>query len=125
MIEAGAATFESLREDLPDVFEVPAFKDYLAARMAANNMPKAGRGKRRNTQQHAAKRELYLLACRVEREEQPITWIAACAAACSRLPNLVPKTWIESPADNLRREADNYFNKTRWGAYRLRNNPPS
>ncbi|MBN7117568.1 hypothetical protein ACP87_07235 [Pseudomonas oleovorans] len=124
LVEAGHATFESLREDLPEVFEVQAFKDYLAGRMATGSMPKARRGKRRNIVQLAAKRELYVLACRIEREEQPITWIAACAAACARRPDLVPKTWIESPADTLRREADSYFNKTRWGAYRLQNAPP-
>lgn len=123
MIDAGYATFEQLREDVPDVFEVPAFKNYLAARMASGNMPKAKRGKRRNAEQHAAKRELYLLACQIEREEQPITWLGACATACERRPELVPATWVECPAENLRREGDGYYNKTRWGAYRLRNAP--
>lgn len=64
-----------------------------------------------------------MLACRIERDEQPITWLGACAAACERRPELVPVTWIECPAENLRREGDNYYNKTRWGAYRLRNAP--
>jgi hypothetical protein len=123
MVEAGHATFDQLREDVPDVFEVPEFKDYLAARVVSGNMPKAKRGKRRNAEQHVMKRELYLHACKVEREAQPITWIAACAVACEQHPDLIPATWIESPADNLRREADNYYNQTRWGRYRQRNAP--
>lgn len=123
LIEQEGLTFEQLREDLPDVFEVQEFKDYLAQRLATNTMPRARPGKRRNAVAHAAKRELYLVACRIEREEQPLTWIAACAAACVRSPALVPKTWLESPAENLRREADSYFNKTRWGAYRRTNTP--
>lgn len=73
MIEAGHATFEQLREDVPDVFEVPAFKDYLAARVASGNMPKAKRGKRRNAEQHAAKRELFC-------------WPAGSSETSSRLP---------------------------------------
>lgn len=126
MIEAGDATFDSLREDLPDVFEVPAFNNYLAQRFAANTMPTARVGKRRSIKEHSAKRELYLLACRIEREEQPITWIAACAAALMRAPALVKTArWhvSENAADNLRREGDRYFGKTRWGAYRLQDTP--
>ncbi|MDD0843362.1 hypothetical protein [Pseudomonas sp. Gutcm_11s] len=121
LIEAGGATFDSIRERVPEVFDVPLFKNYVAARVASGQMPKGRKGKRPSSATEPAKRELYLHACAFEQKEPGITWSAACAAALVEAPELARTArWHvgDEPWDNLRRTASARFSNTRWAAYR-------
>ncbi len=108
-ILAGKITFADAKEINPKAFRVPSFQAMLAQHYFSG-MPAGKKGKRKTHSPTVL--ELYAVACRIYRENPEISFETACMDAVEQRPDLVPVSWRNDPAGNLKRESIRTWDKS-------------